>query len=75
MSTWQIAVVGLGYVGLPLAVALTKHGPVTGYDHDPVRIRELQGGHDRTGEVTRETLAEAAIRLTTEGSALRGHDI
>jgi UDP-N-acetyl-D-glucosamine/UDP-N-acetyl-D-galactosamine dehydrogenase len=75
LSTWKIAVVGLGYVGLPLAVALTKHGPVTGYDHDPVRIRELQGGHDRTGEVARETLAEAALRLTTEGSALSGHDI
>jgi UDP-N-acetyl-D-glucosamine/UDP-N-acetyl-D-galactosamine dehydrogenase len=75
LSTSKIAVVGLGYVGLPLAVALTKHGPVTGYDHDPVRIRELQGGHDRTGEVTRETLAEAAMRLTTDGSALTGHDI
>jgi UDP-N-acetyl-D-galactosamine dehydrogenase len=75
LSTWKTAVVGLGYVGLPLAVALARHGSVTGYDHDPVRIRELQGGHDRTGEVTRETLAEAAIRLTTEGSALSGHDI
>ena len=75
MSISNIAVVGLGYVGLPLAVALAKHGPVTGYDHDPVRIRELQGGHDRTGEVLPEALAGAAIRLTDEGSALAGHHI
>ena len=75
MSSSKIAVVGLGYVGLPLAVALAKHDPVTGYDHDPVRIRELGEGHDRTGEVSRETLAEAAIELTTESSALAGHGI
>jgi UDP-N-acetyl-D-glucosamine/UDP-N-acetyl-D-galactosamine dehydrogenase len=75
LSTSRIAVVGLGYVGLPLAVALAKHGPVTGYDHDPVRIGELRDGHDRTGEVTREILAQAAIRLTPERSALAGQDI
>ena len=75
MSTSKIAVVGLGYVGLPLAVALAKHGAVTGYDHDPQRIRELGAGHDRTGEVTSEALAAAAIRLTADGSALVGHEI
>jgi UDP-N-acetyl-D-galactosamine dehydrogenase len=75
LSTSKIAVVGLGYVGLPLAVALAKHGAVTGYDHDPERIGELGAGHDRTGEVTSEALAAAAIRLTAEGSALVGHEI
>jgi UDP-N-acetyl-D-galactosamine dehydrogenase len=75
LSTSEIAVVGLGYVGLPLAVALAKHGAVTGYDHDPQRIRELGAGHDRTGEVTTDALAAAAIRLTAEGSALVGHEI
>jgi UDP-N-acetyl-D-galactosamine dehydrogenase len=75
LSTSKIAVVGLGYVGLPLAVALAKHGAVTGYDHDPQRIRELGAGHDRTGEVTTEALAAAAIRLTADGSALVGHEI
>jgi UDP-N-acetyl-D-glucosamine/UDP-N-acetyl-D-galactosamine dehydrogenase len=75
LSTSKIAVVGLGYVGLPLAVALAKHYSVTGYDHDPQRIRELSTGHDRTGEVTGEALAEAALRLTAEASALVGHDI
>jgi UDP-N-acetyl-D-galactosamine dehydrogenase len=75
LSTSKIAVVGLGYVGLPLAVALAKHGPVTGYDHDPRRIHELCAGHDRTGEVTSDALAEAAIRLTADSSSLVGHDI
>ena len=75
MSTSKIAVVGLGYVGLPLAVALAKHGAVTGYDHDPERIRELNAGHDRTGEVTADALAEAALRLSADGSALVGHEI
>ena len=75
MSTSKIAVVGLGYVGLPLAVALARHGPVTGYDHDPQRIRELSAGHDRTGEVTSEALAATALELTADSSSLVGHDI
>jgi UDP-N-acetyl-D-glucosamine/UDP-N-acetyl-D-galactosamine dehydrogenase len=75
LSTSEIAVVGLGYVGLPLAVALARHHAVIGYDHDPQRIRELSTGHDRTGEVTAAALADAALRLTADGSALVGHDI
>ena len=75
MSTSKIAVVGLGYVGLPLAVALAKHGPVTGYDYDPERIRELREGHDRTGEVSAESLAGAAVNLTSDGAALIGNDV
>ena len=75
MSTSKIAVVGLGYVGLPLAVALARHYAVSGYDHDPQRVRELSTGHDRTGEVTAGALAEAALHLTAEASALVGHDI
>jgi UDP-N-acetyl-D-glucosamine/UDP-N-acetyl-D-galactosamine dehydrogenase len=75
MSTPKIAVVGLGYVGLPLAMALAKHGPVTGYDHDAERVGDLRNGHDRTGEISREALAESAMTLTTESSALIGHDV
>ena len=75
MSTSKIAVVGLGYVGLPLAVALARHYAVSGYDHDPQRVRELSTGHDRTGEVTAGALAEAALHLTAEASALVGQDI
>jgi UDP-N-acetyl-D-galactosamine dehydrogenase len=75
LSTSKIAVVGLGYVGLPLAVALARHGPVTGYDHDPQRIRELRARNDRTGEIASDALAATALELTADSSALSGHDI
>ncbi|WP_456454703.1 nucleotide sugar dehydrogenase [Thermovibrio sp.] len=47
----KIGVVGLGYVGLPLAVLFSKKFKVVGYDIDEVRIEELKRGFDRTGEV------------------------
>jgi UDP-N-acetyl-D-glucosamine/UDP-N-acetyl-D-galactosamine dehydrogenase len=75
LSTFKIAVVGLGYVGLPLAVALARHGPVTGYDHDPQRIRELRARHDRTGEISSDALAATALELIADSSSLAGHDI
>jgi UDP-N-acetyl-D-galactosamine dehydrogenase len=62
----KIAVVGLGYVGLPLAVHLSKHFDVVGYDLRPERIAELQAGSDRTLEVSAEALAEAPIHYTAD---------
>ncbi|CAG35322.1 Vi polysaccharide biosynthesis UDP-N-acetylglucosamine C-6 dehydrogenase TviB [Desulfotalea psychrophila] len=53
----EIAVIGLGYVGLPLAVEFGKIYPVIGFDHNPVRISELQAGNDITMELTAEELA------------------
>lgn len=47
----KIAIIGLGYVGLPLAVEFAKKLKVTGYDTNTSRINELQGGHDSTLEV------------------------
>ena len=58
----KIAVIGLGYVGLPLAVALAKHFPTTGFDIDRKRIAELRAGHDRTGEVEPAALRASADR-------------
>jgi len=55
----RIGVVGLGYVGLPLAVYMARHFPVTGFDIDQSRIAELKSGHDRTREVTAEEFASA----------------
>ncbi|MEZ5845112.1 MAG: nucleotide sugar dehydrogenase, partial [Hyphomicrobiaceae bacterium] len=55
----RIAVIGLGYVGLPLAVYLARHFPVTGFDISAARIDELRSGRDRTGEVTVEEFAAA----------------
>lgn len=55
-----IAIIGLGYVGLPLAVEFAKHRPVVGFDINPRRIAELQGGKDHTMECSPEELAEAS---------------
>jgi UDP-N-acetyl-D-galactosamine dehydrogenase len=54
-----IAVIGLGYVGLPLATVLSAHYPVTGYDNNPTRIAQLLVGIDITKEVTHEQLIAA----------------
>ena len=50
----KIAVIGLGYVGLPLAIALAKHFPLTGFDISRGRVAELAQGRDRTDEVPEE---------------------
>ena len=52
----KIAVIGLGYVGLPLAVEFGKKFPTIGLDINTKRVRELQGGHDHTLEVDDENL-------------------
>jgi len=59
-----ISVVGLGYVGLPVAVAFGKVRRTVGFDINPLRIKELQAGYDRTGEVTTEDLQGADILFT-----------
>ena len=66
----KIAVVGLGYVGLPLAVHLSRHFEVVGYDLKPERIRELKNGKDRTLEITENDLANARIFFTSDPSEL-----
>jgi UDP-N-acetyl-D-glucosamine/UDP-N-acetyl-D-galactosamine dehydrogenase len=55
----RIGIIGLGYVGLPLAVYLARHFPVIGFDIDRERITELSRGVDRTHEVTEEEFAHA----------------
>jgi UDP-N-acetyl-D-galactosamine dehydrogenase len=55
----NIAVIGLGYVGLPLAVEFGKKRKVIGYDINTTRIAELNEGHDRTEEVSNDELKEA----------------
>ncbi|GAB4407134.1 MAG: Vi polysaccharide biosynthesis UDP-N-acetylglucosamine C-6 dehydrogenase TviB [Rhodoferax sp.] len=67
-----IAVIGLGYVGLPLAVEFGKRFPVTGFDIKPERIAELQQGRDNTLEVPAEELASAKhLRFTSDAHGLR----
>ena len=71
----QIVVVGLGYVGLPLAVALADHFPTTGFDIDAHRIAELSDGIDRTREITAERLGRSTLKLTSELEAVAGQDV
>jgi UDP-N-acetyl-D-galactosamine dehydrogenase len=68
----KIAVIGLGYVGLPLAVEFGKHRLTIGFDINAGRIAELQAGQDRTCEVASEELAQAAnLTYTTDVEVIR----
>lgn len=62
----KIAVVGLGYVGLPVAVAFGKQQQVIGFDINEQRINELMGGYDRTNEVLDEDLKKSDIKFTNQ---------
>lgn len=65
-----IAVVGLGYVGLPLAVYLSRKYEVIGFDIDTGRIGRLKEGFDDTGEINAQALAEAGVVFTDDPSQL-----
>lgn len=68
-----ITVIGLGYVGLPLAVEFGKSRPVIGFDIKADRIAALRGGHDHTLEVSQEELREAKhLTYSADASSLRG---
>ncbi|WP_305068965.1 nucleotide sugar dehydrogenase [Marilutibacter chinensis] len=67
-----MAVVGLGYVGLPLAVAFGRRWPTLGFDVNLARINELERHHDHTLEVTRSALQEATwLRFSADAGRLR----
>jgi UDP-N-acetyl-D-galactosamine dehydrogenase len=70
----KISVVGLGYVGLPVAVAFGKHGPVIGFDINESRLQELRAGQDRTNEVTSDELAQTQIEFTSKTDVLAKAD-
>jgi UDP-N-acetyl-D-galactosamine dehydrogenase len=65
----RVVVIGLGYVGLPLAVALARQFETSGLDVDTRRITELEGGHDRTGEIERARLESSTLTLTADPAA------
>ena len=75
MTKPRIAVVGLGYVGIPLAVALARHFPVVGYDIKSRRVTELKGGIDRTGEVDSPVLRASSLMLTDRAADMAGCDV
>ncbi len=67
----KIAVVGLGYVGMPLAYYLSSNFAVLGYEINEKRVGELKNNWDRTGELSAEQLATSSIEFTTEGRDLK----
>ena len=66
LSDIRVAVVGLGYVGLPLAVAFGQHYPTVGFDIDVGRIRQLLNGIDATREVPEDQLINSNVQFTHE---------
>ena len=66
----KIAVIGLGYVGLPLAAHLSKHFNIIGFDISEANVAELKKGHDRTMELTDVELKKAKIHFTSKPAEL-----
>jgi UDP-N-acetyl-D-galactosamine dehydrogenase len=75
MSAKHIVVIGLGYVGLPLAVALARSFRVTGLDIDSGRVAELRRAHDRTREVEPDALAASSLALADSPDGLDPADL
>ena len=80
----RIAILGLGYVGLPLAIAFAKKYPVLGFDINTVRINELLSGYDRTGEadnnefkqlLTGDNTASGYLQLSSDQSMLINYNV
>src|SRR5689334_12058795 len=71
----KIAVIGLGYVGLPVAVSFARSGvPVVGFDIDAARVADLKQGADRTREVEADDLRHASLLFTADVAALKQSD-
>jgi len=69
MNKDKVCIIGLGYVGLPLAVAFARHYQVTGFDIDSQRVEELKLGFDRTHELTKEAIGSVSSLLFTDQQA------
>ena len=66
----SLVVIGLGYVGLPLALAFSREFPTTGFDTDASRIEELLAGVDRNNEFTDSELISSNLFLTKDSSCI-----
>ena len=71
LQNLKIAVVGLGYVGLPVAVAFNQKYPVVGYDINRERIQALTIGLDKTNEISQDELTNSTIDFTADPSDLK----
>lgn len=76
MEKIKIAVIGLGYVGLPLAIEFGKKYPTLGFDINHRRVQELNEGKDWRGEMLNENLkASVNLTLTNNPMDLKGHNV
>ena len=74
----KIAVIGLGYVGLPLSIEFAKFFDVLGYDKNPVRVLELKKLKDKTDEANIKELKvvlNEKLKLSSSESDLKGYNI
>jgi len=71
----RIVVIGLGYVGLPLGIALARKFDTAGFDIDEGRIGELRDGQDRTHEIAEDELRSSPLKLTSDQEDCRGADV
>ena len=74
MSSPSVAVLGLGYVGLPLALALARHYSVTAFDISVTRIAELKKGIDVTNEIPASILASSTLIYSNDSTAISSSD-
>ncbi|MGJ3259931.1 MAG: nucleotide sugar dehydrogenase [Rhodospirillales bacterium] len=71
----KIAVIGLGYVGLPLALALARTYPVTGFDVSRERVADLRAARDRSGEVDTAMLRASTMTFTADAADIRDANV
>lgn len=71
----KICVIGLGYVGLPLCLALSRLFQVVGFDNSKTRIEELNDSYDKTNEVTKKELLESSIFFTSNDLHIKDSNI
>ncbi|MGM0214852.1 nucleotide sugar dehydrogenase [Enterococcus sp. AZ109] len=67
----KLSVVGLGYVGLPIAIAFSKYVEVIGFDISPSKIEQYRSGQDPTDEVGSQAIQTAVIQFTSDPKALK----
>ena len=75
MNIDRIGIIGLGYVGLPLAIEFSKFKSVIGYDIDPVRVESLNNDFDVTQAVNSEILSKCSFEVTSNVGELQGCDV
>ena len=71
MNKIKVCIVGLGYVGLPLAIALRKHYGIIGFDINKKRVEELKKGFDSTREISENALKEDNLMFTSNSNDIK----